>query len=74
MAIAKLLGKSLLWTIFSDSSHWVPQFIVDHAKAAYNNLFDEETAVNPIEKQLLVITGDDAVLVIAPIPNVVNPL
>ena len=73
MAIAKLLGKSLLWAIFLDKSHWVPQFIVDHAKAAYNNLFDEETTVNPIEKQLLVITGDDAVLTIAPIPNVVNP-
>ena len=29
--------------------------------------------MNPIEKQLLVVTGDDAVLTIAPIPNVVNP-
>ena len=73
VAIAKLLGKSLLWAIFSDKSHWVPQFIVDRAKAAYNNLFDEEATVNPIEKQLLVVTGDDAVLTIAPIPNVVNP-
>ena len=72
MAIAKLLGKCLLWAIFSDKSHWVPQFIVDHAKAAYNNSFDEETTVNLIKKQLPVITGDDAVLTIAPIPNVVN--
>ena len=29
--------------------------------------------VNPIEKQLLVNTGDNAVLMISPIPNVMNP-
>ena len=73
VAIAKLLGKSLLWAIFSDKSNWVPQFIVDCAKAVCNNLFDEETAVNPIEKQLLVLPGDDAVLTMAPIPNALNP-
>jgi len=72
--LAKLLGKALLWTIFSEKSGWVPGGIVDRVKLAYNNLLGEESNVNPIEKRLLVITGDDATLLITEVnPAPVNP-
>ena len=55
--VANLRGKFLLWAIFSDKSPQATQFLGDHVKAAYNNLCEEEMTVDPIEKQLLVITG-----------------
>jgi hypothetical protein len=63
-SLAKLLGKALLWTIFSANRHWVPNFIVERVKTAYCILLGQEDDTNPIEKKLLVITGADAMLVI----------
>jgi hypothetical protein len=62
--LGKLLGKALLWVIFSEKSAWVPFTIVEQVKQAYNNLLGEESSVNPIEKKLLVLAGDNATLII----------
>ena len=63
--LAKLLGKALLWTIFLAKSGWVSAIIINHVKVAYNNLVGGEAGEeNPIEKRLLVVTGDDAMLLI----------
>ena len=71
--LGKLLGKALLWTIFSEKSAWVPSVISQHVKSAYNNLpsLGEAQENNPIEKKLLVVTGDDATLYINEV-DVVN--
>ena len=62
--LAKVLGKALLWVIFSEKSGWVSGLIVERVKGAYNNLLGEASDENPIEKRLLVVTGDDATLYI----------
>ena len=36
--LAKLLGKALLWTIFSHKSHWVPDALVERVRLAYDVL------------------------------------
>jgi hypothetical protein len=69
-SLAKILGKALLWTIFSANSQWVPNLIVERVKTAYYALLGEEDNTNPIERRLLVITGADAMLVI----NEVTPV
>jgi len=55
--IAAILGKALLWLIFSDKSAWVPPNIVTAVRNAYNlvptRLDDGE---NPIEKRLIVVS------------------
>ena len=64
--LAKVLGKALLWAIFSEKSGWVAGTIVNRVKGAYNNLAGEGAGEeNPIEKRLLVVTGDDATLYIS---------
>jgi hypothetical protein len=68
--LSKLLGKALLWTIFSDKRHWVPDTIVERVMLAYDvllNAQDQEVQLqeannNPIFKKMLLITGSDAVL------------
>jgi hypothetical protein len=67
--LGKLLGKALLWIIFSDKRHWVPEEIVKRVKTAYNQLLGDENGTNPIEKRLLVITGDNATLLINEVIN-----
>lgn len=63
--LAKLLGKALLWTIFSEKSGWVSAAIVDRVKGAYNNIAGANAGdENRIEKRLLVVTGNDATLYI----------
>lgn len=67
-AIGKLLGKALLWTIFSAHSAWVPADIVQRVRTAYRELIgnDHEELLdeNPIEKRTLCITGNNATLLI----------
>ena len=69
--LATILGKALLWVIFSDKKHWVPPAIVARVTDAYRELVGEEDTsgalANPVEKKLLVVTGDDATLVITEI-------
>jgi hypothetical protein len=70
LSVGKLLGKALLWVIFSEKSHWVPTYITERVKTAYKNLLGQESVENPIEKKLLVITGDGASLVINEVDNI----
>ena len=67
--LGRILGKALLWVIFSEKSNWVPGAIVERVKIAYYQLLGEESAENPIEKKMLVITGDDASLLINEVDN-----
>ena len=62
--LKSILGKALLWVIYSEHSTWVPGGIAARVKEAYNDLLGEETNVNPIEKKKLFIYGQDASLVI----------
>ena len=66
-ALAKTLGKALLWVIFSEHSEWVPQGLRERVSAAYEMVQTLENGVNPILKKLLVITGEDAVVQITEI-------
>lgn len=73
-ALAKVLGRALLWCIFSENSSWVPQQIRDRVTTAYaavvNTLADGE---NPVEKKLLIITGADAVVYITEAEDIPMP-
>ena len=65
--LAKILGKALLYVCFSNNSHWVFAPTLERVKTAYNELMGDEINIineNPIEKRLLVITGEDSNLVI----------
>jgi hypothetical protein len=61
--LAIVLGKALLWCIFSEQREWVPRELVDHVTTQYQAL---PTALpigeNPISKSTLIITGEDAVV------------
>jgi len=68
--LAKLLGKALLWCIFSEHKEWVPPALRDHVTMAYQELVPVPARAgvvlpivdNPISKTALVITGEDAVV------------
>ena len=58
--LSKLLGKALLWMIFSEKSAWVPASIVERVKTTCHQLLGKESNANLIEKRLLIVAGDDA--------------
>ena len=66
--MALLLGKALLWLCLSPHSEWAPALIVARVKNAYCTLLGVGQATplsaleNPVEKKLLVISGDDDTL------------
>ena len=62
-SLAKVLGKALLWCIFSERSEWVPHDICVHVTTAYNAINNNlPNGENPIAKKTLIITGADAVV------------
>ena len=66
-SLGKILGRALTWLIFSEKRHWATPALVDRVNREYQVLVganEEMVATNPIEKRLLVITGQEAVLVI----------
>jgi Transcriptional activator of glycolytic enzymes len=62
-SLAKVLGKALLWCIFSERSEWVPHNIRVRVTTAYNAINNTlPNGENPIVKRTLIITGADAVV------------
>jgi hypothetical protein len=54
--VALVLGTALLWCVFNSSlSHLVPIFIQDRVNAS----IELPEGVNPVERRLLVVTGDN---------------
>ena len=61
--VAKVLGKALLWCIFSEHREWVPTILLNHVTTAYTALNTRlPIGENPISKTILIITGEDAVV------------
>lgn len=58
--IALVLGKALLWLVFSEENSYVPDEARERIRQAYNVIRQLPENVNPIEKILMVVTGDDA--------------
>lgn len=62
--VAIILGRALLWRIFdSEQSKVVPRIICEQVKAAYSDLGSRnmlELGENPVKKEPLAVTGDDA--------------
>jgi hypothetical protein len=55
-AVALVLGRALLWTVFSDKAEWVPGVIQTRVQAAYHGLPTHlEAGQNPVRKTLLVV-------------------
>jgi hypothetical protein len=55
-AVALVLGRALLWTVFSDKAEWVPGVIRTRVQAAYHGLPTHlEAGQNPVRKTLLVV-------------------
>jgi hypothetical protein len=53
-----ILGKALMWWIYSPGGATVPQHIQDRVKIAYDDAREGDESVNPINKVPLVVTGD----------------
>ncbi len=52
--VAKVLGKALLWLIFSSDSDYLPQALRDCVRTAYDNIAQLPAGENPVKKlQLL---------------------
>jgi hypothetical protein len=61
--VAKVLGKSLLWFIFSpDSSNYLPTVLQDHIETAYNGIGQLPPGENPVKKIPLVVSGNEGEL------------
>jgi len=59
--LALVLGKALLWLVFSEENSYVPDEVTrERICHAYNGIRLLPENVNPIEKILIVVTGDDA--------------
>ncbi|KAL7567236.1 hypothetical protein ACA910_021220 [Epithemia clementina (nom. ined.)] len=57
--VGLMLGRALLWLIYSDQSRLVPAEICMRVKDAYNTLPNRlPDGENPIEKKIVVVTGD----------------
>jgi hypothetical protein len=57
--VAKVLGKALLWFIFSpDSSNYLPTALQDCIETAYNGIGQLPPGENPVKKIPLVVSGD----------------
>jgi hypothetical protein len=71
--LAKLLGRALLWVIFTNKTDcWVPSVISGCINSAYAQVMVEADGENPIEKRLLTIVGHEAQLVITEISATMN--
>jgi hypothetical protein len=65
-AVAIVLGKALMWKIFSEYGSCVPQDIRNRVLNAYKDVVVHSPNINnnnPIEKVILVVDGEDAQLV-----------
>jgi hypothetical protein len=58
--VALVLGKALLWLVFSEENSYVPGEVSERIHNAYSVIRQLPENVNPIEKLLMVVTGDDA--------------
>jgi hypothetical protein len=58
--VALVLGKALLWLVFSEENSYVPGEVSERIHNAYSVIRQLLENVNPIEKLLMVVTGDDA--------------
>ena len=58
--VALVLGKALLWLVFSEENSYVPDEVRERICHAYNAICQLPENVNPIENILMVVTGDDA--------------
>jgi hypothetical protein len=67
--VALVLGTALLWGCFTATvTHLVPLFIKDRVTAAYSILPSRlEDGVNPVEQQLVVVTGDNENVSLTPV-------
>jgi hypothetical protein len=57
--VAKILGKALLWLIFSPHSDYLPQALRDRVQTAYSNIARLPAGENPIKKIPLVVSGSE---------------
>ena len=71
--LATLLGKALLWVTFSDHSEWVPPAIRIRIKEAYEGVLGTEVADNPVEKHMLVLTGEEEMVTITEVSATATP-
>jgi hypothetical protein len=61
--VAKVLGKALLWFIFSpDSSNYLPTPLQDCIENAYNGIGQLPPGENPVKKIPLVVSGNEGEL------------
>ncbi len=60
--VAKVLGKALLWLIFSPDGNYLPQALQDRVKTAYNNNALLPAGENPVKKIALVVSGNEGEL------------
>jgi hypothetical protein len=58
--VALVLGKALLWLVFSEENSYVPGEVSERIHNAYSVICQLLENVNPIEKLLMVVTGNDA--------------
>ncbi len=68
--LALITGKAILWLCFSEFSARVPETMLNRILQRYGTIRQLGEGINPIEKQLLVVTGFDAVVNIIEIENV----
>ena len=58
--VALVLGKALLWLVFSEENLYAPDEMRERISHEYNTTHQLPENVNPIEKILMVVTGNDA--------------
>jgi len=70
--VCVVLGRALLWKIFSEGAQYLPQSIVSRVRTAYNDIGDRctlEAGDNPVRKAPIGVTGADAELVVEELLN-----
>ena len=73
-SMALMLGKALLWAIFSPCSERVPADIRTRVLNAYNNLPSRlPDGENPVEKKLVIVTGDNDTVQLTEIEPAAEP-
>ena len=73
-SVALMLGKALLWAIFSPCSERVPADIRTRVLNAYNNLPSRlPDGENPVEKKLVIVTGDNDIVQLTEIEPAAEP-
>jgi hypothetical protein len=70
--VALVLAKPLLWMLFSSEKNYLPRAIRDRVEAAYNNIRLLPAGENPVNKILLVVSGNEGEVYLDEVGTVQN--